>query len=131
MAADEVIADETSITGSIGVVGLLPTAQGAMDKLGVHTGGVATTWLTDAYDPKRALNPRFAQLVQSVVDGTYRDFTTLVAKARQSIGRRYGDISCAAAKRNAQRACGSNWLCGGHPCALDAIQPQGFQRPCF
>ena len=84
MAADEVIADEASITGSIGVVALLPTAQGAMDKLGIHTGGVTTTWLANAYDPKRALDPRFAQLVQGIVDSTYRDFTVLVATARKS-----------------------------------------------
>jgi protease-4 len=83
MAADEVIADEATITGSIGVVGLLPTAQGAMDKLGIRTGGVSTTWLAGAYDPKRALDPRFAQLVQTVVDGAYGEFTTLVAKARK------------------------------------------------
>ena len=84
MAADEIIADEASITGSIGVVGLLPTAQGAMDKLGIHTGGVTTTWLADAYDPKRALDPRFAKLVQGYIDSTYRDFTVLVASARKS-----------------------------------------------
>ena len=84
MAADEVIADEATITGSIGVVGLLPTAQGAMDKLGIRTGGTTTTWLAGAYDPKRALDPRFAQLIQTVVDGAYGQFTTLVATARKS-----------------------------------------------
>ena len=93
MAADEIIADEASITGSIGVVGLLPTAQGAMDKLGIHTGGVTTTWLADAYDPKRALNPRFAQLVQGFVDGTYRDFTVLVASARKSTPEKINQLA--------------------------------------
>ena len=93
MAADEVIADEASITGSIGVVGLLPTAQGAMDKLGVRTGGVTTTWLAGAYDPRRALDPRFAQLVQGVVDGTYRDFTTLVATARKSTPEKIHELA--------------------------------------
>jgi len=93
MAADEVIADEASITGSIGVVGLLPTAQGAMDRLGIHTGGVTTTWLVNAYDPKRALDPRFAQLVQSVVDGTYRDFTVLVAAARKSTPEKINELA--------------------------------------
>jgi protease-4 len=38
MAADQVIADPATITGSIGVVGILPTAEGAMDKLSVRTG---------------------------------------------------------------------------------------------
>ena len=93
MAADEVIADEASITGSIGVVALLPTAQGAMDKLGIHTGGVTTTWLGNAYDPKRALDPRFAQLVQGIVDGTYRDFTVLVATARKSTPEKINQLA--------------------------------------
>ena len=93
MAADEVIADEASITGSIGVVGLLPTAQGAMDKLGIHTGGVTTTWLADAYDLRRALDPRLAQLVQAIVDGTYRDFTVLVASARKSTPEKINELA--------------------------------------
>ena len=93
MAADEVIADEATITGSIGVVGLLPTAQGAMDKLGIRTGGVTTTWLVNAYDPKRALDPRFAQMVQSIVDGTYRDFTVLVATARKSTPEKINELA--------------------------------------
>ena len=93
MAADEIIADEASITGSIGVVGLLPTAQGAMDKLGIHTGGVTTTWLAGAYDPKRALDPRFAQLVQGIVDGTYREFTALVATARKSTPEKIDELA--------------------------------------
>ncbi len=93
MAADEVIADEATITGSIGVVGLLPTAQGALDKLGVHTGGSTTTWLTGAYDPRRALEPRFVQLVQSVIDGAYKDFTTLVATARKSTPEKIHELA--------------------------------------
>ena len=93
MAADEVIADEVSITGSIGVVGLLPTAQGAMDKLGLRTGGVTTTWLGNAYDPKRTLDPRFAQLVQGFVDGTYRNFTVLVAAARKSTPEKINELA--------------------------------------
>jgi protease IV len=84
MAADEVIADEATITGSIGVVAILPTAREAMDKIGVKAGGSATTWLATAYDVKRDMDPRFLQLIQGVIDGAYRDFTTLVAKGRKS-----------------------------------------------
>jgi protease-4 len=83
MAADEVIADEATITGSIGVIAMLPTAQGTFDKLGLHTGGVTTTWLGGAYDVRRGVEPRFAQLVQASVDHVYRDFTNRVAAARK------------------------------------------------
>jgi len=83
MAADEVIADEATVTGSIGVVAMLPSAQGAMEKLGVHTAGTHTTWLAGAYDVRRGADPRFLQLMQAGVDHTYRSFTTLAAAARQ------------------------------------------------
>ena len=92
MAADEVIADEATITGSIGVVALLPTADGAMDKLGVRTGGVTTTWLAGAYDPRRAFDPRFGQLVQTIIDRAYLDFTTLAASARGTTQARIDEV---------------------------------------
>jgi len=92
MAADEVIADEATITGSIGVVALLPTAEGAMNKLGVRTGGVTTTWLAGAYDPRRAFDPRFGQLVQSIIDRAYLDFTTLAATARKTTPERIDEV---------------------------------------
>lgn len=82
MAADEVLADEATITGSIGVVGLLPSAAGLMKRLDVHTEGVATTWLRGAGDPRRPPDPRFAALIQARIDGGYRQFIELVAKAR-------------------------------------------------
>jgi protease IV len=82
MAADEVIADEATITGSIGVVGLLPSAATLLGKLDVHTEGVTTTWLRGAGDPRRPPDPRFTALIQSRIDGGYRQFVALVAKAR-------------------------------------------------
>lgn len=84
MASDEVIADPATITGSIGVFALLPTADRVGDKLGIHTEGVTTTWLADAYNPLRPLDPRFGQLVQSSIDNVYREFTTKAAAARKT-----------------------------------------------
>jgi len=84
MAADEVIADETTITGSIGVVAVLPSAERALDQLGVHTGGHTTSWLVGAYDLRRGLDPRFAQVIQASIDHVYADFTAKVAAARKT-----------------------------------------------
>ena len=84
MAADEVIADAATITGSIGVFGMLPTAQGLMDKLSVRAGGHGTTWLANAYDPRKPLDPRFEQLVQSAIGRIYTDFTARAATARKT-----------------------------------------------
>ena len=84
MAADEVIADAATITGSIGVFAMLPTGDKALDKIGVHTGGVTTTWLGGSGDPRRPLDPRFAELVQASINHTYADFTAKAAVARKT-----------------------------------------------
>jgi protease-4 len=84
MSSDAVIADAGTVTGSIGVFGMLPTAEGLMDKLSLHTGGVTTTWLAGGYDPRRPLDPRLKAVVQSSIDGVYARFTTLAAQARKS-----------------------------------------------
>jgi protease-4 len=84
MAADEVIADPATITGSIGVFALLPTADKAMDKVGVHSAGVTTTWLRDGYDPFRPLDPRFRDLIQATVAHIYDEFTSKAAAARKT-----------------------------------------------
>jgi len=84
MAADEVIADPTTITGSIGVFAILPTADKVIDKLGIHTGGTTTTWLGDAGNPLRPLDPRFAQVIQGSINHVYAEFTTRAAEARKT-----------------------------------------------
>jgi protease-4 len=92
MAADEVIADPSTITGSIGVFAILPTADKVADKLGVRTAGVTTTWLADAYNPLRPLDPRFAQLVQASINNVYREFTTKAAAARKTTAAKIDEV---------------------------------------
>ena len=82
MAADAVMADPATITGSIGVFAMLPTAEGLMSNIGVNTGGYKTTWLAGAYDPRKALDPRVQQLVQTSIDHVYANFIGQVSKAR-------------------------------------------------
>ena len=83
MASDEVIADPATVTGSIGVFAILPTAEKVADKLGIHSAGTTTTWLADAYNPLRPLDPRFGQLIQSSINHVYSEFTTKAAAARK------------------------------------------------
>ncbi len=83
LAADEMIADAATITGSIGVIAMLPTAERALDKLGVHTSGVSTTWMGGGFDPRMALDPRMEKLIQTSVDHTYFEFTRRTAEARK------------------------------------------------
>lgn len=81
-AADEVIADPATITGSIGVITMVTTVDEAMAKVGLNTGGYTTTWLSGADDRTRPLDPRLAQLIQSGIDHTYDEFKAKVAEAR-------------------------------------------------
>jgi len=83
MAADRVIADPSTVTGSIGVFGMLPTADKLLDKFGVHTGGTTTTWLAGGYDPRRPLDPRMRAAVQSGIQHVYDEFTAKAAAARK------------------------------------------------
>ena len=82
MNADRIYADPSTITGSIGIFGLFPTADRALAKIGVHTDGVGTTRYAGAFDVTRPLDSGVATIVQSVIDKGYRDFTGKVAKAR-------------------------------------------------
>ncbi len=83
MNADRIYADPSTITGSIGIFGLIPTIPRALDKIGVHTDGVGTTRLAGAFDITRPLAPEVGQVIQSVIDKGYRDFTGKVAQARR------------------------------------------------
>ncbi|MBC8119816.1 MAG: signal peptide peptidase SppA [Burkholderiaceae bacterium] len=93
MGADEVVADPATITGSIGVFGLVPTFEGTMEKLGVNVDGVATTWLAGATDLRRPLDKRLAQSLELVVNANYRDFIGLVAQRRNSTPEKINEVA--------------------------------------
>ena len=82
LAADHIVADPMSITGSIGVFGMLPTFEGTLSKFGVGSGGVATTWLADTENLTKPINPMFEGMMELTVGRTYKDFISLVARAR-------------------------------------------------
>jgi protease-4 len=83
-AADEIVADASTVTGSIGVIALLPNASGTLDKLGVHSTPIATSWLRAAADPRLPLDPRLAEIIQRSVDHEYQNFIGRVAQARKT-----------------------------------------------
>ena len=92
-AADEIVADPGTITGSIGVFALLPNADKAWEKLGIHTGGVTTTWLAGAGDPRRPLDKRVGELLQTSIDNNYRRFVSLVAQSRKLTAEQVENIA--------------------------------------
>jgi protease IV len=96
MNADRIYADPSTITGSIGIFGLIPTIPRTLAKIGVHTDGVGTTRFAGAFDITRPLDPEVGGMVQSVIDKGYRDFTGRVAQAR---GRSVAEIDAIARGR--------------------------------
>lgn len=93
MSSDEVIADPATITGSIGVFGLLPTADKALDKIGVHAAGTSTTWLGGATDPRLPYNAKVGDLIQMAVNHIYAEFTTKAAQARKTTREKIDEVA--------------------------------------
>ena len=83
MAADEVLASATTITGSIGIFGMFPDLSEPFGRLGLAVDGVATSPLAGAFDPRRPMAPEVSQAVQLSVDNGYQRFLEVVAKGRR------------------------------------------------
>ena len=81
--ADEIWATPTTLTGSIGVFGLIPNFSGTMEKIGVSSDGVATSPLADAFNFEREMSPEAKIVIQSSVENIYKRFITLVATSRE------------------------------------------------
>lgn len=82
LAADEIWASPATITGSIGVFGMLPTFGGTLDKIGVHADGFGTTEMAGKLRLDRSLDPGLKRIFQASTEKTYRQFVQLVAEAR-------------------------------------------------
>ncbi|PZO89904.1 MAG: signal peptide peptidase SppA [Sphingomonas sanxanigenens] len=91
--ADRIFAEPTTITGSIGVFGILPTAENALAKIGVTSDGVKTTPLSGQPDLFAGTTPEFDKLVQAGVEDIYGRFLTLVSQARHMPLERVNEIA--------------------------------------
>src|SRR6476620_8322494 len=82
--ADSIFANPNTITGSIGVFGIIPNMESFFkDKLGVTFDGVKTAPYADAGGVYRPLNETEQKLVQAGVDRTYLQFKQRVAQGRK------------------------------------------------
>ncbi|VTR45077.1 signal peptide peptidase SppA [Sphingobacterium thalpophilum] len=84
-AADSIFAEPTTITGSIGVFGVIPNFQNLMNnKIGVHYDGVKTAKFADLMTTfDRPLTAEERDIIQKEVDKVYTTFTGVVAGGRK------------------------------------------------
>ncbi|MFI8416940.1 signal peptide peptidase SppA [Serratia sp. NPDC078593] len=79
--ANYIVASPSTLTGSIGIFGVINTYQDTLDSVGIHADGVATSPLADLAITK-ALPPEFAKMMQLNIENGYKNFIDLVATSR-------------------------------------------------
>ncbi|WP_147198261.1 signal peptide peptidase SppA [Pantoea sp. CCBC3-3-1] len=79
--ASYIMASPNTLTGSIGIFGVINTVENSLDSIGVHTDGVATSPLADVSTTK-ALPTEVQQLMQMSIENGYKNFLGLVAASR-------------------------------------------------
>jgi len=91
--ADFIYAEPSTITGSIGVFGIIPSFQGTLKKLGVGADGVKTTPLSGEPDVFKGPSPEANQLIQTGVNSMYARFLNVVAEARHKTPQQVNEIA--------------------------------------
>lgn len=82
--SDKILALSTTITGSIGVFGVIPTFEDSLSAMGIYSDGVGTTNIAGMLQLNRAMTPEAKMIMQSGVEHVYTRFLTLVADARET-----------------------------------------------
>ncbi|MGL5601510.1 MAG: signal peptide peptidase SppA [Silvania sp.] len=90
--ANYIVANPSTLTGSIGIFGVINTLENSLDYLGVHTDGVATSPLADIAVTK-ALPPEVSQMMQLSIENGYKRFITLVADSRKKTPEQIDEIA--------------------------------------
>jgi protease-4 len=83
-AADTIVAQPNTLTGSIGVFGLMPNVKGLFEKIGITTDGVKTNKFADMPALDRPFTPEEKQLMQAFVENTYDLFLQRCADGRDT-----------------------------------------------
>jgi protease-4 len=91
--ANFIYAEPSTITGSIGVFGVIPSFQGTLQKLGVGADGVKTTPLSGEPDLLKGPSPEANQLIQTGVESMYSRFLGIVAASRHKTPQQIDQIA--------------------------------------
>src|SRR5947209_1288530 len=90
---DFIYDEPSTITGSIGVFGVIPSFQGTLQKLGVGADGVKTTPLSGEPDLFKGPSPEAGQLIQTSVKAMYGRFLGIVAASRHKTPQQVDQIA--------------------------------------
>jgi protease-4 len=93
LAADQIVAHPTSVTGSIGVIMLTLNAEGLMQKIGVSTTAIKSGERKDMGSPFRTLTPEERAIFQGVIDDLHRQFVAKVAERRRISAETAGTLA--------------------------------------
>jgi protease-4 len=91
--ATEIWAMPTTLTGSIGVFGIVPTFGETLESMGIDSDGVGTTELADIYRLDRPLSPQGQRIIQLTIEDIYGKFLALVAEGRGSTPEKIEEIA--------------------------------------
>lgn len=86
MAADEIYAHQTTITGSIGVIAMFPELKGLGDKIGVSMNVIKSGENKDIGAPWKTMAPEQREILQSIIDDMYNKFVAIVHENRKAHG---------------------------------------------
>ncbi len=92
MAADEIVALPTSVTGSIGVIFMGLNFAGLMEKIGVENQTLVTGSFKDAGSSVRPMVPEERAQLQSVLDDLFLRFKDVVAQGRKNLSAEKLDL---------------------------------------
>ena len=79
--SDEIWAEKDTLTGSIGVYGIIPTLDGIYDWAGIKVDGVSSTKAAE-WDERESMPIQVKNAIQASIDNTYFKFVTKVAENR-------------------------------------------------
>jgi protease-4 len=81
--ADRIVAEEGTLTGSIGVLMEVGSAKKLMDKVGVHLETIKSGRFKDTGSFFRDMKPEERAVLQGVIDDVYDQFVSAVAESRE------------------------------------------------
>jgi protease-4 len=82
LASDEIWASATTITGSIGIIAIIPTFEDSLKEIGINVDGIGTTKFSGAFSPARELSDPVKDIINQSIQQGYKQFVAQVAQSR-------------------------------------------------